>query len=727
MSKPLKIGLFLSLSLAACAAKVELSPAGLPRDPQRQTRTRQSATETVRIHYLGVKQEGLRIQAVDSGALKFVQATLVGQGIASPLVSGMIPVGGAMPTLGFSQVPRASGQLRVITVQGFDAGQQPLSAFRAAGFYRSEGETVQLEVNRRQLLTGLALEALLASAPAALAGLDLTALQSAVEAATGFDAGTKTFVSDPTLFAPSALAGLLSGGQVPTPAELITAARLTPPVPSLQLNSPLGGDFAEALSIRIDDPLSSAMTLPAGTVCPYQLNTQAIPPGDWMLTISRANGSVVGTAQVSVSASGGLTLSQTSLTLDVPETPVITGLNLSQVAQGSLLTLSGRGFSPILADNKIYLGSQQVIPSAGSTTSLTLTVPGLNLGQQPVTVTIGNQTSVSQPLTLNLSVTGVSTLAGDGTSGYVDGPVASARFESPSSVALDSGGNLYVAANSVIRKITPEGMVSTLAGDGNFGYVDGPAASAEFQIPRGLLALASGDLLLVDGGANVVRKVAPDGTVSTLAGSAKTGLVNGPAATARFNGIYDLALDTSGNLLITDFNNAVIRQMSPAGMVSTYAGTGSHGKTDGSLTTASFNHPAGLAFDSQGNLFVVDQGNHNIRKITPAGEVTTFAGSATGSSGYLDGAGTAALFNAPEGICIDKTDTLLVADVLNNRIRKITPDGQVSTLAGEGTSGFVDGPPLLSKFTFPYDLTISDNGILYIADYINNSIRLTSR
>lgn len=317
----------------------------------------------------------------------------------------------------------------------------------------------------------------------------------------------------------------------------------------------------------------------------------------------------------------------------------------------------------------------------------------------------------------------VSTFAGSGAQGSTDGTGTAASFYNPASVAFDAAGNLYVADHetSVIRKITPKAVVTTLAGSGSRGFSDGQGREASFFFPFGITVDASGNLYVADYFNNRIRKITPDGLVTTLAGSGVQGAADGPAGAATFYGPRDVALDASGNLYVSDGENNLIRKISQSGVVSTFAGTGKPGAADGQGKAASFNQPDGLAVDAAGNLYVADVYNYLIRKITPGGLVTTFAGS--GKQGMADGTGTAASFYGIDGIALDASGNLYVADYAINKIRKVTPQGVVTTIAGNGEYDFADGPAATASFRGPYDVAVSKTGDLYVADFHNQRIR----
>ncbi len=413
----------------------------------------------------------------------------------------------------------------------------------------------------------------------------------------------------------------------------------------------------------------------------------------------------------------------------------------------------------------------------------------------------------------------VSTLAGSA-SGYADGTGTSAQFNSPIGVAVDGAGNVYVADrnNHRIRKITASGVVSTLAGSAS-GYTDGTGTSAKFKYPSGVAVDGAGNVYVGDYFNHRIRKItlsagsaettetitanvcdsytspsgktwttsntysdtiantagcdsvitvnltvrnkttetitanvcdtytSPSGrhtwfgtgiykdtipnaagcdsiltinltviatpvvTVSTLAGSGTSGYTDGTGTSAQFKNPYGVAVDGAGNVYVADRYNHRIRKITTSGVVSTLAGS-SQGYTDGTGTSAQFYNPTGVAVDGAGNVYVADLSNHRIRKITTSGVVSTLAGS---TSGYADGTGTSAQFNNPSGVAVDGAGNVYVADLSNHRIRKITALGVVSTLAGS-TYGYADGTGTSASFDKPYGVAVDGAGNVYVAD-----------
>lgn len=323
----------------------------------------------------------------------------------------------------------------------------------------------------------------------------------------------------------------------------------------------------------------------------------------------------------------------------------------------------------------------------------------------------------------------VSHVAGSpGGYGSEDGPGRAARFSRPAGIARDAAGNLFVADadNHVIRRIAPDGTVATLAGvAGEKGSFDGVGAAARFDRPRDLAADDTGHVFVVDTGNHTVRMIAPDGRVTTLAGSpGVAGAVDGAGGSARFADPSGIAIAPDGTLLVADARNHAIRRVTRGGVVSTLAGQlGRSGSADGTGAAARFNYPSGLAVDGAGTIWVADTRNCTIRRVTAAGVVTTFAGTA-GAVGAADGTGAEARFFFPAAVAVS-TGALWVADTSNSTIRRILASGEVTTFAGQaGLPGSRDGIGPAARFWYPAGLAAAgDDSGLWVADTWNHTVR----
>ena len=328
-----------------------------------------------------------------------------------------------------------------------------------------------------------------------------------------------------------------------------------------------------------------------------------------------------------------------------------------------------------------------------------------------------------------------STYAGSGSLGFSGdgGPATAARLNmSLGGVALDSAGNLYIAdlLNERIRKVSPVGTISTYAGNGGYGFWGdgGPATAAQLSLPHGVALDSAGNLYIADSNNHRIRKVTPGGTISTYAGTGTEGFSGdgGPATAAHLDRPDGVALDSAGNLYIADLGNSRIRKVTPGGTISTYAGNGGYGFWgDGGPATAAQLRPRGMALDPAGNLYIADFGNSRVRKVTPGGTISTYAG--TGTPGFAGDGGpaTAAQLSFPQGVALDSAGNLYIADSNNNRIRKVTPGGTISTYAGTGLQGFSGdgGPAIDAQLWFPVGVALDSAGNLYIADQENQRIR----
>ena len=370
---------------------------------------------------------------------------------------------------------------------------------------------------------------------------------------------------------------------------------------------------------------------------------------------------------------------------------------------------------------------------SGLTASHVYTVPGFYTVILTVTGSAGTTTSTYGDLPAHYSNYATpytfTTIAGTaGQTGTTDGTGAAARFNLPLGVAVDAVGNLFVADlySYTIRKIAANGSVTTYAGTpGESGTIDGTGAAARFANPQGIAADSSGNLYVSENGAHTIRKISPGGVVTTFAGTLyEVGDNDGTGTNAKFNSPHGLAVDHSGNVYVADSNNHAIRKITPAGVVTTFAGSSQHiGSADGTGSEAQVNFPSGVAVDGADNVYVADAYYCTIRKITPAGVVTTLAGTPTTRRVIIDGTGSAARFAFPYSIAADAAGNVFVAD--EQTIRKITPAGVVTTLGGSAYQpGATDGTGAAARFDSPFGgLAVNAAGVLFFADNGNATIR----
>nr|WP_294946646.1 hypothetical protein [uncultured Mucilaginibacter sp.] len=308
----------------------------------------------------------------------------------------------------------------------------------------------------------------------------------------------------------------------------------------------------------------------------------------------------------------------------------------------------------------------------------------------------------------------VSAFAGNGTPGFTNGPLASAQFNNPMGLATDVAGNIYIADsfNSAIRKIAVDGTVSTLTGNGTIGLVNGTAETARFYSPSALAVDAAGNIYVADRGNNAVRKITPTGLVSTLAGNGNPGYADGTGATATFNTPIGIAVDANGNVYVADYGNNLVRKITPAGVVTTIAGSRTVGYVNGVGIAANFNKPTGIALDANGNIYVAEPLNHAIRKIDANMLVTTFTGGPAATS----------WLGNPNALSIDAAGNFWISDA-SGRILKISAGKKLTVLAGtSGTTGATNGAGNNALFNNPTGIAASA-GNVYVADYGNNVIR----
>lgn len=427
-----------------------------------------------------------------------------------------------------------------------------------------------------------------------------------------------------------------------------------------------------------------------------------------------------------VTSNGGNVLTAKGICWSTSQNPTITDAKTTEGTATGSFTSTISGLSPLTTYYVRAYATNNIGTSYGAQVSFTSLMPPPSISYLAPNVFIFNNAITP----LNPTNSGgevpnalfgqVSTLAGSGLPGAVDGLGTEASFKDPYGITIDVFGNLIVGdrQNQKIRKITASGLVSTIAGNTSFGSFDATGTAATFNSPRGVAVDASGSIYVADYGNNKIRKISAEGVVSTFAGSGSGGLLDGIGTAARFNRPYGVAVDAAGNVFVTD-DNYSIRKITAAGEVTTVAGNGEQGSIDGIGPQAEFTNPRGITVDSFGNLFVTD--GSNIRRITPDRLVTPYA-----VTWPLNDTTNPTFFSSPNGITVDALGNIYMADTLNNLIRKIAANGSVTTIAGSGLQGAQDASNAESSFYQPSGVAVDAFGNVYVADTRNNKIRKIS-
>jgi len=385
---------------------------------------------------------------------------------------------------------------------------------------------------------------------------------------------------------------------------------------------------------------------------------------------------------------------------------------------GALTVVAGNGISGFSGDNGFGSSASLFFPSA-------------------VAVDAAGNVYIAD--TLNQRVRKVSgkiitTLAGTGNAGFTGegGPAASARLNSPGGLAVDSTGNVYVADtyNDRVRRIAPDGTITTVAGAGLRGFSgdNGPATRAALNTPRGLAVDKAGNLLIADWGNHRIRQVSAAGTITTLAGTGSQGFSgdNGPATAATLNFPYSVAVDVASTVYIADSVNQRLRKAA-GGIIYPVAGNGTRALAGdgGPASSASFNQPQGVAIDAYGNVFVGDTFNNRVRRVAPGGTVSTVGGSGFYKFSGDGGAAIGASLNGPQGLAADNAGRFYLADLRNHRVRRVNAAGVIATVAGNGTQGYAgdNGPATAAALNSPAAAALDAIGSIYVADTGNNRVR----
>ncbi len=454
------------------------------------------------------------------------------------------------------------------------------------------------------------------------------------------------------------------------------------------------------------------------------------------------------------SASGTVSGNVTSVVVVCTQLDTIGGAVSGLSAAGLALELNGQYSLSVAAGASSYVFSQTLASGTAYQVTITAQPTGESCTVSSSVGTVsGNVTNVN--VTCSPAVYSISgTISGLSASGlqlrfYSAGPVLSVAAGATSftygnvpygtNVAMDVVTQPYwqwctpgsadysgpISGNITGQTLScaaAQADVTTLAGTTTFGDVNGTGSAALFHNPAGVALNAAGDIYVADSANNEIREITPSGVVTTLAGSSTAGSANGTGSAASFYHPVGVAVDPAGDIIVADTDNNEIRMITPAGVVSTLAGSTTAGSANGTGSAASFYHPVGVAVDASGNIYVADFGNNEIREITPTGVVTTLAGSTT--AGDANGTGSAASFFGPLGVTVDGSGMLYVTDGLNNEIRAVSEAGVVTTLAGSTVAGSANGTGSAASFDTPFGIAVVQaSGVLYVGDFGNNEIR----
>lgn len=378
--------------------------------------------------------------------------------------------------------------------------------------------------------------------------------------------------------------------------------------------------------------------------------------------------------------------------------PTVTSISPVSGPKNTVVTITGTNFGTNLATLKVYFNNVQATVQTATSTTITAVVP-VAAGTGVVKVEKSPTVQVTGPVFMYLPLGTVSTLS-------LTGAVTS--LNRPSGIVRDAAGNLFVCDrdNHRIVKITPAGVTSVFAG-GSVGFANGTGGAAQFNQPYCITMDASGNFYVGDRINHAIRKISPAGAVTTLAGNGVAGNTNGTGNAAQFNEPLGVTVDAAGNVYVADYINGALRKVTPSGVVT---------------TLLPIPNIFGVAADASGNIYCAEYFSQQVTKYSSTGSYTVMAG-LLGTGGYVDATGTAARFGIPAGITVDANGNLYLTETGNHKIRKITAAGVVTTIAG-GNTGFADGVGIAALFDTPIAVTGDlANNTLYIADFTNNKIR----
>jgi sugar lactone lactonase YvrE len=389
-----------------------------------------------------------------------------------------------------------------------------------------------------------------------------------------------------------------------------------------------------------------------------------------------------------------------------PSEAKIVSLSTNQGPYNTLVEINGTGFSNVPLGSKVYFNGKETTVYLATSTRLTVLVP-LAAGTGPVTVSTGGKTATGPIFSYQQALV-VTIFAGDEHQyGVDDGVVGVGKFREANRIAFDNNGNMYITdlGNNTIRKATPDGTLTTFAGGGTRGTADGLGKQAKFDGPTGIAVDAAGNVYVTDNNSNLIRKITPQGQVTTLAGNTSGKYQDGTGKSAGFDGPIGLTIDAAGNLFVAE-RDSRIRKVTPDGVVTTFAGNGNFNLTDGVGIAAGVGTPIDITIDKAGNLYTLDGQSGVVRKITPAALVATYVDASTHEPGV----------SPPYNLAMDKLGNLYLSEIVNFSIKVVKPDKTISVYAGGFSNSVYNGPALKALLVFPQGIAFDSDNNLYFTD-----------